>query len=286
MDFDHCVTAEWIAPAQHVAKDIAGTRKTVSVPLFSLGDVEDLLQIPLVDWDAVRAAPPGGTSPLAQFAAHRANRAVAVRRFIEHAARRYGIELAAAYMSRSDQWVIRWENDVDETLDQDVLAHDLASDPDAAAFVDSIVLETGSIESPRFTWGIRHRATPAPSPRSDAPTWGELRAKLLDRLGRPGTAPSLKCRDAHTFVEKLEECGVKPMRLGSEQSWQSQTRMGPVDLDVPDEIALLAGKLKDSVEHRFAPNLTKREAKMLLDYIAATERRQRDPGDPADQAVS
>jgi hypothetical protein len=62
-DFDHCVAAGWIEPAAHVETRI-GRRTTIEVPLFRTGDVDRLLELPGVDWEAVRASRPGEPSPL------------------------------------------------------------------------------------------------------------------------------------------------------------------------------------------------------------------------------
>jgi len=280
-DFDHCVAAAWIAPVQYVLKELRGGRRTVKVPLFRVGDVEDLLALPVVDWDAVRSAPAGAASPLVQFATRPADRAVAVRRFVDAAARRHGVEMAAAYWGYHNEWIVRWEPDANDAPDPSVIAHELAGDVDIAEFIQSIGLETGPLDDARFARGVRHRAGPSPSPLAGAPTWSELRAKLLDRLSRPGTAPGISCRDAQTLASKLRECGVAPTRLGDERSWQHSAAVRTVDLDVPDEVAMLAGRLEDCIEHRFAPNLTKREARLLLDFITVTEKGRSETRDSA-----
>lgn len=66
-DFDHCVAAGWIETATHVSSRI-GRRQEITVPLYRTGDVDHLLEIPGVDWEAVRACRPGEPSPLRHHA--------------------------------------------------------------------------------------------------------------------------------------------------------------------------------------------------------------------------
>lgn len=54
LDFDYVRAAGWAAPARYVTREV-GRRKTVSVPLFTVGSLEDALLTPGVDWEAVRS---------------------------------------------------------------------------------------------------------------------------------------------------------------------------------------------------------------------------------------
>src|SRR5260370_4542678 len=52
-DFDYVVAAGWVRPVRHATLEV-GIRKTVSVPLYRTGDLEDALRdVPGVDWEAV-----------------------------------------------------------------------------------------------------------------------------------------------------------------------------------------------------------------------------------------
>ena len=59
-DFDYAVAAGWITPAACGQSQIT-RRRAVDVPLYRVRDVEALLELPGVDWEAVRAARPAGT---------------------------------------------------------------------------------------------------------------------------------------------------------------------------------------------------------------------------------
>jgi hypothetical protein len=43
-DFDYCVAAGWVSPTTYVEREV-GRRKTVDVPLYAVGDIEDMLLI-------------------------------------------------------------------------------------------------------------------------------------------------------------------------------------------------------------------------------------------------
>lgn len=62
VDLSHLVRAGLLRPARH-ARGRYGTR----VPLYRIGDIEDLAASDRVDWVAVRATPKGRPSPLAKL---------------------------------------------------------------------------------------------------------------------------------------------------------------------------------------------------------------------------
>ncbi|MCG6496621.1 hypothetical protein [Kitasatospora sp. A2-31] len=69
-DFDHLVRAGLLAPTETVRSSYH--RRTL-VPLYRRGDLDSLLRSSRIDWDAVRATPPGRPSPLAQLPTRAAN---------------------------------------------------------------------------------------------------------------------------------------------------------------------------------------------------------------------
>ncbi|WP_157225061.1 DciA family protein [Nocardia thailandica] len=270
-DFDHCVDAGWITPAEYVSKTIRRGRE-VRVALYRWGDVKGLLGISEVDWDAVRATPSGSASLLLRFAKPSIDRAAAIRNFVGDASRRFGVRIGAKYYWRLDQWVIRWEPDHTGSPTYDAVETQLSADPDTSAFLGSIVLETGVVDERWRPVELSNQHERTESVHEHADRWTNLRAKLLERLDHRGRAPGITCRDAEVLATKLRSCGVVSVRLGDEQAWLSDVSLRMFDLDPSDEIALLTGKLEDSGEYRFAPNLTKRQARSLLEFIAATER--------------
>jgi hypothetical protein len=107
-DFDYVTAAGWVSPARHVTREV-GRRKTVEVPLYPVGALEDALLTPGVDWEAVRSVKPGEVSPLREHTRLPAARADVVRAFCAQLAGRYSIEVWPHFWNAGDQWEIDWE---------------------------------------------------------------------------------------------------------------------------------------------------------------------------------
>lgn len=71
-DVGHLITAQWLEPVHWVRSGWQRRRSAPRVRLFRAGDLDVLLVHPAIDWDAVRATPPGRPSPLAALTARRA----------------------------------------------------------------------------------------------------------------------------------------------------------------------------------------------------------------------
>lgn len=81
-DWDYVVAAGWIAPKTTTWMPVGRTRQ-VKVPLYRAGDVDGLLQLPGVDWTAVRGCGRGDPSPLREITGPRPpTRAQIVRRSV------------------------------------------------------------------------------------------------------------------------------------------------------------------------------------------------------------
>ncbi|WP_031467143.1 hypothetical protein [Sciscionella sediminilitoris] len=63
-DLDHLVRAGWLAPVAHVHSRWQPRRAQPEVPLYRIGDLDQLAEDPAIDWAAVRAVPKGARSPL------------------------------------------------------------------------------------------------------------------------------------------------------------------------------------------------------------------------------
>lgn len=149
-DFDYCVAADWIAPAGYADSHVSH-RRTVSVPLYRTGDVEAVLEIPGVDWEAVRAARPGQRSPLREFARLLAGRAALVRGFAAALAERYGLlptEVAARYDDRRDRWELTWIPDASGQPDKKTVRAALRADRALAPHAPGISLHAAGAEPP------------------------------------------------------------------------------------------------------------------------------------------
>jgi len=106
-DFQYVLAAGWLAPKRHHTKEV--TRYTsVAVPLYRVGDLEDVLARPDVDWEAVRAVRPGEPSPLRVHAHRPVDRAAVIRRWVAEIGDRYGIE-TWAWWHPAGWWEVDWE---------------------------------------------------------------------------------------------------------------------------------------------------------------------------------
>jgi hypothetical protein len=108
-DFDYVTAAGWVRPVRHTVLEV-GIRKTVSVPLYRAGDLEDALRdVPGVDWEAVRAARPGEVSPLREHTRLPATRARVIRAFCQEVGSNWGVEVWPSFWNAADRWEIDWE---------------------------------------------------------------------------------------------------------------------------------------------------------------------------------
>jgi hypothetical protein len=75
LDLDYCIEAGWLMPVSHVRRTVwsgaARHHNVVDVPMYRVGDLDALRDIPGVDWEAVRATKPGRLSPLRASAQRR-----------------------------------------------------------------------------------------------------------------------------------------------------------------------------------------------------------------------
>jgi hypothetical protein len=139
VDFEHCVAAGWITPAGCTDSRIS-RRRTVSVPLYRTGDVEDLREIPGVDWEAVRSRRPGEPSVLREFARLPVSRAVLVRGLAADLAERHGTAVTARYDDDRDQWTLTWIPNADGQPDEASVAAAIRSDRELSPHARSIGL--------------------------------------------------------------------------------------------------------------------------------------------------
>lgn len=146
-DFDYVVAAGWVRPAGWAESRI-GRQRWVQIPLYRVGDVEDVLNMPGVDWEAVRAAGahPGTPSPLREFAELPASRAQLLHAFAGELADRNGAPVRAEYDDRRDRWQLSWEPGL---LDHDAIAAAIAADPALCPHRRGIDLDPPGTENPR-----------------------------------------------------------------------------------------------------------------------------------------
>ncbi|MGS2592040.1 3'-5' exonuclease [Streptomyces hebeiensis] len=157
-DWKYVEAAGWIRPALVYEKEV-GRYRTVTVSLYRLGDVRALLELPGVDWEAVRGLPKGTPSPLREYARLAPTRAAAVRGFAQGLADRHGVTVWAWHSPYTDRWELDWER-IDGTPTEATVRRELAEDPEAGAYAGEIEL---------------------------CPAWGEITREARDLL-EPGRA--------------------------------------------------------------------------------------------------
>lgn len=102
------VRAAWVEPVAYVERAV-GRRKTVDVPLFTVGSLEDALKMPGVDWEAVRAVRLGDPSPLQEWTRLPIRRSEAVRAFCVQLGEQWGVQVWPRFWNAVDTWEIDWE---------------------------------------------------------------------------------------------------------------------------------------------------------------------------------
>lgn len=141
IDFDHVLAAGWVCAARPVAKQV-GRSKTVTVQLYRVGDVEDALAIPGVDWEAVRSAKPGEPSPLREHTRLPASRAQIVRAWCGQVSLDWEVEVWPRWFNAADRWEIDWEQTRDGHPTVDEVAASLRAHHGARVYARQISLST------------------------------------------------------------------------------------------------------------------------------------------------
>ncbi|MGR7000793.1 exonuclease domain-containing protein [Yinghuangia aomiensis] len=211
VDFEHAVDAGWIAPAEHVERQV-GRYKTVRVPLYRVGDVEDLRDLPGVDWEAVRAVPAGRPSALREFVRRPPTRASVVHAFAGRVADRFGVEAWAVYRSGPDRWEVDWTHNDDGAPTAAQVRELAAADPAVAALGKEVACGT---ESGRIARWARRMLAPGAACVLDTETTGLAPGSiveiavvdaatgrtLLDTLIRPGCPVEPGARWVHGITD-------------------------------------------------------------------------------------
>jgi hypothetical protein len=140
-DFDYVVAAGWVSSVRYATREV-GRRKTVEVPLYPVGALEDALLTPGVDWEAVRSVKPGEVSPLREYTRLPAARADVVRAFCAQLAADWSIEVWPHFWNAGDQWEIDWEQLPDGRPDEAEVARALAAHRGGSRHAACIVFST------------------------------------------------------------------------------------------------------------------------------------------------
>lgn len=147
--FDIAVEAKWLTAQSHHEKEV-GRYRTVSVPLYRTGDVEALLDLPDVDWTAVRECGKGQRSPLLDIVGGRkASRAKVIRSFLRWFGAEHGIEMWGWFVQGPDVWEIDWERIEGGPTKADVAAA-IAANPALTEHRSEIQLHSSAGAAIRF----------------------------------------------------------------------------------------------------------------------------------------
>lgn len=143
-DFEYVLGAGWVAPVRHDVVEVGPRRyrKVLEVPMYAVGDLEDALAMPEVDWEAVHAVRPGEPSPLREYARKSITRAQIVRGFCDRVREQYKVEVWPRWLNFEGRWQIDWEvrEDGQPTVEQ--VRSTFAAHPGAAAHAAKVDFNT------------------------------------------------------------------------------------------------------------------------------------------------
>ena len=149
-DWDLIVAAGWVATAGmfEVESPRVGYTHTLTVPGYLAADIDQVLELPDVDWAALRATGPRQRSPLAARIQRPKRAGDAIRQFCRDVEAARGIRAWTTYKPRREQWVLNWT--LDEALQPtaDAMGKLLDDAPDVAphrARVDLLTLRWATV---------------------------------------------------------------------------------------------------------------------------------------------
>ncbi len=152
-DFRWLVAADLAVPAKHTWVEITRYRD-VSVPLYRVGDLEDLREHPLIDWEEVRGIKPGKPSPLRHLARRPVDRAAVIRRGIAELGDRFGVEVWAWFNNGSGGWEVDFDRHDNAPTVRDFRAA-IAAHPYLREHVDDIAVATEAGAAVRWARAMR-----------------------------------------------------------------------------------------------------------------------------------
>jgi hypothetical protein len=138
-DFDYVVTAGWASAARY-RKMAVGRASTVTVPLYRAGDLDQVLQIPGVDWHRVREVAPGRTSRLREFVAKPPTRARIIHRLARDLGTRWNTDVYAWF--NGHEWELDWAVRADGSPTAAQITAAIADDPVTAQYRRDLTIGT------------------------------------------------------------------------------------------------------------------------------------------------
>lgn len=152
-DFKYLVAAELAVPHRYTTVEVTRYRD-VSVPLYRVGDLDELRDHPGIDWEAVRAVKPGKPSPLRELARRPVDRAVVIRRWVAELGDRHHTEVWAWWNNAAGQWEIDYER-VDGAPTVKQVRAELAAHTYLARYRNDIAVATDAGAAIRWARAMR-----------------------------------------------------------------------------------------------------------------------------------
>jgi hypothetical protein len=138
-DWQYVEAAGWVRPVETYEQLVGRGRRTVTVALYRLGDVQALREMTEVDWEAVRGLPKGVPSPLREYVRAAPGRASVVKDFAQALADRHGVQVWAWHSPYTGGWELDWER-LDGAPTKEQIQRELADDAAAASYASEITL--------------------------------------------------------------------------------------------------------------------------------------------------
>jgi hypothetical protein len=176
-DWKFVTAAGWITPKTTVQSQV-GKRRWIDVPLYATRDVEALREVPGVDWEEVRATPPGKPSPLREFAAPGPSRAESLHAFAGALADRHAVTVWAVCDERTGTWELDWTHNAQGGPSPEEVSAALRQDTQAGRYSREVRVG-GSRWAARSRWA-------APLLEPGAAVLLATRAATVGQGGEPG----------------------------------------------------------------------------------------------------
>lgn len=143
-EFDYLELAGLITARSSVEAEVS-RRIFRMVPLYLLGELDALREVPGLDWEQLTRLPRGAHSPLRKLVRERPpTRAQSLRRFVAELGQRHSTEVWARYDVRADGWELDWADPADGQLERDTILAAIAADEVVSQYADQIVVSTAA----------------------------------------------------------------------------------------------------------------------------------------------
>ncbi|GAB4590271.1 hypothetical protein [Nocardia sp. IFM 10818] len=138
-DFDYLTSAGFVSPAKHVDSQV-GRNRYVTVALYTAASLDDVLDIPGIDWEALRSVRPGDPSPLREFTALPIARATLVRGLAADLSHTHATAVTARYDYRADAWQLHWVTGGAQPLREDTVRAEIRARAELKPYQREITL--------------------------------------------------------------------------------------------------------------------------------------------------